>query len=93
MDRRRHLVWAAAGVSLVLAVGSLAGEGGFRRYARLRRDVQSLEDRNLRLRGDNARLRQEIARLRTEPLAVERAAREQLGLVKAGEVVFNLEEP
>ncbi len=93
MDRRRQVVWGAVGVSLVLAAGSLSAEGGFRRYARLKRDVHSLEDRNARLTSENSRLKREVQRVRTEPAALERAARESLGLVRPGEIVFNLEAP
>jgi len=93
MDRRRQVVWGAVGVALVLAAGSLSAEGGFRRYARLRRDLHSLEDRNTRLAAENQRLKLEVQRVRTEPAALERAARENLGLVRPGEIVFNLEAP
>jgi cell division protein FtsB len=93
MDRRRQVVWAAVGVALVLAVGSLSAEGGFRRYARLKRDLHALEERNAKLTAENARLKREVQRVRTEPAALERAARENLGLVRPGEIVFNLEAP
>ncbi|MFO0596207.1 MAG: septum formation initiator family protein [Myxococcaceae bacterium] len=93
MDRRRQVVWGAVVVALVLAAGSLSGEGGFRRYARLKRDLQSLEERNQRLEADNLRLKREVQRVRSEPAALERAARETLGLVKPGEIVFNVEAP
>ncbi|MFZ5443492.1 MAG: FtsB family cell division protein [Myxococcota bacterium] len=93
MDRRRQVVWGAVGVALVLAVGSLSAEGGFRRYARLQRDLHSLEERNAKLVTENDRMKREIQRLRSEPAAIERAARENLGLVRPGEIVFNLEAP
>ena len=78
-------------IAQMLAAGSLNAEGGFRRYARLKRDLHSLEDRNAKLSADNARLKREVQRVRTEPAAIERAARESLGLVRNGEIVFNLE--
>lgn len=87
------MVWAAVAIALVLALGSLSAEGGFRRYARLKRDVHTLEDRNARLTADNTRLKREVQRVRTEPAAIERAARESLGLVRSNEIVFNLESP
>jgi len=93
MDRRRQVVWGAVAIALMLAVGSLSAEGGFRRYARLKRDVHTLEDRNAKLTADNTRLKREVQRVRTEPAAIERAARESLGLVHTGEIVFNLETP
>jgi cell division protein FtsB len=93
MARRRHVVWASVVVGLVLAIGSGVAEGGFRRSWRLRQDVKTLEDRNARLAQDNARLRREVEALRTDNAAIERAAREELGYVRPGEVVFDLEEP
>jgi cell division protein FtsB len=93
MERRRQVVWGAVAVALVLVVGSLAGEGGFRRYSRLQADVAALEEKNARIAAENARLQREIKQLRSNPAAIERAAREQLGLVRPGEVVFNLEAP
>ena len=93
IDRRRQVVWAAVGVSLLLAAGSLAGEGGFRRYARLKRDLEALEERNAKTEAENQRLKREIARVRGEPAALERAARESLGLVRPGEIVFTVEGP
>jgi cell division protein FtsB len=69
----------------------LSAEGGFRRYARLKRDLESLEDRNGKLQSENERLKREVARVQREPAALERAARESLGLVRPGEVVFTVE--
>lgn len=93
MARRRQVVWASVVVALVLAVGSAVAEGGFRRYWRLKQDVRTLEDRNAKLAQDNAKLRREVEALRDDPVALERAAREELGYVKPGEVVFDVEEP
>ncbi|HEY1086417.1 MAG TPA: septum formation initiator family protein [Archangium sp.] len=93
MDRRRHVVWGAVVIALVLAIGSLSAEGGFRRYSLLKRDLASLEDRNAKLTAENTKLKREVQRLRSEPAALERAARESLGLVRSGEIVFNLEAP
>jgi cell division protein FtsB len=80
-------------IALVLAIGSVSAEGGFRRYALLKRDLAALEERNARLAAENTKLKREVQRLRSEPAALERAARESLGLVRSGEIVFNLEAP
>lgn len=93
MDRRRQVVWGAVVIALVFATASFAHEGGFRRYARLKRDLSSLEERTARLRAENERLTLEAKRLKSEDAAIERAARENLGLVRPGEIVFNLESP
>jgi cell division protein FtsB len=92
MARRRQVVWAALVVALVMAVGSAVAEGGFRRYWRLKRDVETLEARNARLLQDNARLRREVNALRDDVRALERVAREELGYTRPGDLVFDLEE-
>ncbi len=77
----------------VLATGSFAGEGGFRRYWRLEKDLQSLDERTAKLRAENERLLREARALKHDDAAIERAAREQLGLVRPSEIVFTLEAP
>ncbi|MBL8936551.1 MAG: septum formation initiator family protein [Archangium sp.] len=91
MMRRQQVLWASVFIALLLAAASAMAEGGFRRYVRLSQDVKSLKERNQRLSDDNARLRREVEALRDDPRALERAAREELGLVKPGEIVFSLE--
>jgi len=92
MDWMRRYGWRlAAAVSLVLAVISALEPRGFRRHARLRAQAESLAQRNAQLREENLRLTREIEGLRSDPAALERAAREELGFVKPGEIVIHLE--
>ena len=84
-------MWAAVVVAAALAVYSVVDAQGFRRYFRLQREVASMTDRNQRTVEENRALLREIEGLRTDPKALERAAREELGFVKPGEVVINLE--
>jgi cell division protein FtsB len=91
MGGRRKWLWAAVAAAFVLAVISASAEGGFRRYLRLSRDVEALKDKNRRLGDENARMLREVEALQKDPRALERAAREELGFVKPGEVVFSLE--
>ncbi len=79
--------------ALGLALLSVADEAGFRRYFRLRREVAALEARTEALRAQNAKLAAEVEALGKDPRAIEQAAREELGFVKPGEVVLNLEAP
>lgn len=91
MSARRKWVWAAVGTALFLALISVADARGFRRYLRLQQDVQSLQERNRALEEQNAMLLREVDALRKDPAALERAAREELGFIKPGEIVFSLE--
>ena len=80
-------------IAAALAVWSAAAEGGFRRYQKLSREVDDLKIRNRAVAEKNAKLLAEIGRLRTDDVAIERAAREELGFVRPGEVVVSLEGP
>jgi cell division protein FtsB len=93
-DGPRRKVWVVGGVVLfaALVVGALIGDRGFlylleqqRRSEELRQDLEGL-------REENRRLAEEIAALRSDPRAIERIAREELGLALPGETVFILRE-
>lgn len=91
MSARGKWVWIAVGTALFLALISVADARGFRRYLRLQQDVQSLQERNRSLEEQNAALLREVDALRNDPKALERAAREELGFIKPGEIVLSLE--
>lgn len=75
----------------LLALISVSDARGFRRYFELQRQALALEAQNDRLKQHNQRLLSEISELRADPLALERAAREELGFVKLGEIVLSVE--
>jgi cell division protein FtsB len=68
----------------------LYANSGFARYLQLRRDLDTMQARNARLRAENERLAREAEALRLHARAVERVARADLGWVRPGEVVFDL---
>lgn len=88
--RRRAIKWSAI-VAAALVVLSLADSGGFRRSLALRREIREMEEKNRALAERNQRLIEEIQQLRSDPAALERAAREELGFVRPGELVFTME--
>ncbi len=73
---------------IALVVGSLFGDRGILYLVQQRQHAQELAREVEEMRGENARLAEEIAALRRDPRAVERIAREELGLVRPGETVF-----
>lgn len=76
-----------------IASDSLADPKGLRRLDRLRADIARQEDSNRDVRETNARLRKTIDELSppVNSAALEKAAREQLGFVRQGEVLFKFE--
>jgi cell division protein FtsB len=91
---RRQLLRLLCGLVFASgAVYALLGENGLFERRRLAGERERLEaevaDRRERVR----RLEQERDALRADPFARERIAREQLGYVRPGEVVFLLPDP
>ena len=87
---RRGLKFAVLG-AVVLAALSVLDARGFRRAARLRAQVEALRRANRQLSEDNAGLTREINAQRVDVRATERAVREELGYVRPGELVFQVE--
>jgi cell division protein FtsB len=90
LKRRWALLYLAA-VGCLAAL-SVADPDGLRKRARLQAEVRRAEAANVELHRENVRLRREARALAGEPAALERAAREELGYVRPGEIVFQLDE-
>ena len=61
---------------------------GLPRLRGLQRALDQVETENDELKRDVTRLRIEVQQLRDDPAAVERIARDELGMVRKSEVVF-----
>ena len=90
VSRRLALLYSALLLAL-LALSAMDPEG-LRKARRNEAEVGRLERENAALTATLARLRREVRALRGDPAALERAAREELGYVQAGEVVYKLDE-
>jgi cell division protein FtsB len=66
---------------------------GLPRLKSLERELADVNAENDELKRDVARLHVEVKDLRDNPAAVERIARDQLGLVRKSEVVFQFGKP
>ncbi len=92
---RRWVLRLLMAAVLAVGVGYLPyrayGPDGVSRTLRLQRDLEALETRNRQLAEDNLRLRQRVRSLREDRQAVERVARDELGLVRSEDVVFQFE--
>ena len=79
-------------MTVVLVVDALIGEKGLMQSMRARQEYQDMEASLETLRRDNAKLRDEMRRLNEDPATIESVAREELGLIRPGEVVFILKD-
>lgn len=75
-------------LTLVVAADSLFGERGLASRGRLQRDVAHVRHELAAIRNENAGLREQIRRLESDPGAIEAVAREDLGLIRSGEMLF-----
>ena len=82
--RGRRLMALGTAVALALAFTTLTHQ--YAKTYTLAREKARLEQRRRDLITDNARLRDEIQRLQTDDRYIEQIARQQLGLVRPGEV-------
>jgi cell division protein FtsB len=91
---RRKVLGLAAFVILVGTVlNAFFGERGVLSLMKAREEYLALEVEVEGLEIDNDNLENEIVALRTDPLVVERIARETLGMAKEGEVVLTIRTP
>lgn len=92
------LLWGlrlVAALGLALALGYLPYKlylrSGLVQYVSLRAELAALSARNEQLQGSIRELRHQLERMKEDPAAIERVARDELGLVRGGEVVFKVE--
>jgi cell division protein FtsB len=95
--RRETKTWAGRVAAVAVVVFVLAylpyglyTRSGLGRTLVLSRDLQALRARNQELAAENDRLAREAEALRSDPSALERVARSDLGWVKPGEIVVDL---
>lgn len=88
----RGLPLAVLTMSLIAVPVLVLEPQGMPRMRALDKELTDVDAENAELRRDVARLRTEVKDLRENPAAIERIAREQLGLVRKSEVVFQFEK-
>lgn len=90
--RRRAVQLLLVFVTLVLVVDALIGEKGLMQSMRARQEYLDMAATLETLKRNNAKLRDEMRRLNEDSATIESVAREQLGLIRPGEVVFILKD-
>jgi cell division protein FtsB len=77
----------------LLLIYALVGERGAIHLWRLQGEKGKVDEQNYRLQKDNEALRDKIARLRNDNYYLEKIAREELNLVRPGEVIYRFRTP
>jgi cell division protein FtsB len=92
--RGAFVSWTKRLLACGVIVGGLAyipyrlyGSEGWVAYRLLERQSEELGRKNLMLARENAELAREVQRLREDRAAIEVVARDELGMIKPGEIV------
>jgi cell division protein FtsB len=89
--QRKYLPYFIAFLSAMVVFG-IFGVRGFIHIYQLRGDREKIKIINVRLNEENRRLVEQVERLRHSKEEVEKIAREDLGLAKKGEIVYQFEK-
>jgi len=85
---RRWLFYVFSALLAVLSLFTLFGERGALHLWRLWGEDARLAERNFVLHKENESLRERIDQIRHDDAYLEKIAREELGLVRPGEIIY-----
>ena len=91
--RRGQNVWLSRALifaTVVVLVNSLVGHGGLAESLRARREYAEARARLIALQHENAGMAEQMRRLSSDPRTIEGIAREELGVIRPGELMFVL---
>jgi cell division protein FtsB len=89
--RKKYWFYLAGFIAVMLFFGIIGGRSLMQIY-HLKEEREKIRITNARLREENQKLAEQIERMRhNKKEEIERIAREELGLVKKGELVYKFE--
>ena len=77
-------------IVFVLVLGAFLAYPGYLDLRKFNREVARLDEKNGELEKANENLRLEIEALKEDRFYIEKVAREYLGLVKPGEIIYKI---
>jgi cell division protein FtsB len=85
---QRWMLYVLGFFILSLCILTALGERGVVHLWRLKSEKAKLDEENYRLQKENESLRQRISKLRNDNSYLEKLAREELNLVRPGEIIY-----
>ena len=89
---RKALDYLLLFITVVLVVDGLVGEKGLMDTMRARQQSAELAAKVQQLKDENRTLQERARKLDKDPATIEMLAREELGLIRPGEVLFILKD-
>ena len=82
---RKKIILYVLGFLTILFVVFLPGHS---KLQKLREENEQYQKRIELIEGHNEQLKKELSKMREDPVYVEKKAREKLGIVKKGEIIY-----
>jgi cell division protein FtsB len=83
----RHILILAL---LALLVHDIFGAHGFIAMRRTQKEIADIRDQIGKINTENKSLSEQVTSLKSDPKAIERIAREEMGLARPGELIYKL---
>lgn len=77
-------------IIIVLILGTFLVYPGYLDLRKFNREIAKLDEKIIELEEANENLRAEIKALREDRFYIEKVARENLGLIKPGEIIYKI---
>jgi cell division protein FtsB len=90
MTRSQQILLLSLTFFIVMMMVAIFHEDGILTVLDLEQNLVELKDGNKALKNENDEMRDEIKSLKSDPVAIEKIAREKLRMVKPGETVYQI---
>lgn len=90
---RRHARQILGFAFLALLIHDIFGPHGVIAMRSTQREIQQIRQQIGKINAENKSLAEQVNALKTDPKAIERIAREEMGLARPGELIFKLPDP
>jgi cell division protein FtsB len=87
---RRNLGWFLGGALVLLLLQDIFGTHGLIAMRRSQQEAARVQQEISELDEENRQLQDSVQSLKSDPAAIERIAREEMGLAKPGEYIFKI---
>ena len=77
-------------IIIVLIIGTFLTYPGYLDLRKFNREITKLDKKIAELEETNKNLRVEIQALKEDPFYIEKVARDNLGLIKPGEIIYKI---
>jgi cell division protein FtsB len=87
---RRNLTWLLGFALALLLLQDIFGTHGLVAMRRSQKNAAQIQQEISRIDDENQQLQDRVKSLKSDPAAIERIAREEMGLARPGEYIFKI---